>query len=241
MKVHIFIPCFIDQLYPQTGMNMVKVLEKACCEVIYNPKQTCCGQPAYNSGFTDEARPVCRKFLHDFSEAQYIVTPSASCGGFIRNYYHDLFAEDADLALAKSVSSRVYEFTEFLTEVLRMEHFGAELHAKAVYHSSCASLRECKLGSGPLKLLEKVKGLELQPLLQAETCCGFGGTFAVKFDDISAAMADQKIQHAKESGAELIISTDQSCLMHLEGRIKARGESIQTMHIADVLASGWEH
>lgn len=241
MKVHIFIPCFIDQLYPQTGMNMVKVLEKACCEVIYNPKQTCCGQPAYNAGYTDEARPVCRKFVNDFSDAQYIVTPSASCGGFIRNYYQDLFAEDADLALAKSVSSRVFEFTEFLTKVLCIEHFGAELHAKAVYHSSCASLRECHLGTGPVKLLNQVKGLELLDLPQAETCCGFGGTFAVKFDDISAAMADQKIQHAKDTGAELIISADQSCLMHLEGRIKARGESIQTMHIADVLASGWEH
>jgi len=240
MKVQLFIPCFIDQLYPQTAFNMIKVLEKACCDVSYNTNQTCCGQPAFNAGFWDETREVCSKFIKDFEGADYIVAPSASCVGFVRNYYTKLFENSSQHNQVKELSNRIFEFSEFLTDVLKIENYGAVLHAKATYHDSCAALRECKIKDAPRKLLAQVKGLELTEMNDVETCCGFGGSFAVKFEAISIGMADQKIVHAQATNAELIISTDLSCLMHLDGYIKGKNLPIQTMHIADVLASGWE-
>jgi len=240
MKVQLFIPCFVDQLYPQTAFNMVKVLEKACCDVEYNTNQTCCGQPAYNAGFWEDAKKVATKFLKDFEGTDYIVAPSASCVGFVRNYYNTLFENSSLHNNVKDVSKRIFEFTEFLTNVLRIENFGATLNAKATYHDSCAGLRECKIKEGPRKLLDKVKGLELIEMAENETCCGFGGSFAVKFEAISIAMADQKVNNALNTGAEYIISTDLSCLMHLDGYITKKELPIKTMHIADVLASGWE-
>ncbi|KAA9036356.1 (Fe-S)-binding protein [Ginsengibacter hankyongi] len=240
MKVQLFIPCFVDQLYPQTAFNMVKVLEKACCDVEYNTNQTCCGQPAYNAGFWEDAKKVATKFLKDFEGTDYIVAPSASCVGFVRNYYNTLFENSSLHNNVKDVSKRIFEFTEFLTNILRIENFGATLNAKATYHDSCAGLRECKIKEGPRKLLDKVRGLELIEMADNETCCGFGGSFAVKFEAISIAMADQKVNNALNTGAEYIISTDLSCLMHLDGYITKKELPIKTMHIADVLASGWE-
>jgi L-lactate dehydrogenase complex protein LldE len=240
MRVQLFIPCFVDQLYPQTAFNMVKVLEKACCDVAYNTNQTCCGQPAFNAGFWDEAREVCTKFLKDFDGADYIVAPSASCVGFVRNYYSKLFENSSQHNQVKDLSNRIFEFSEFLVDVLKIENYGANLNAKATYHDSCAALRECKIKDAPRKLLAQVKGLRLTEMKDVETCCGFGGSFAVKFDAISVGMADQKIVNATATNAELIISTDLSCLMHLDGYIKGKNLPIQTMHIADVLASGWE-
>jgi len=219
---------------------MVKVLEKATCEVSYNTNQTCCGQPAFNAGFWDEARTVCTKFLKDFEGADYIVAPSASCVGFVRNYYAKLFENSSQHNAVKDLSKRIYEFTEFLTDVLQIENFGAALNAKATYHDSCAALRECKIKEGPRRLLSHVKGLELVEMNDVETCCGFGGTFAVKFDAISIGMADQKTRNATDTGADVIISTDLSCLMHLDGYIKGQNLPMKTMHIADVLATGWE-
>ncbi len=240
MKVQLFIPCFVDQLYPQTAFNMVKVLEKACCEVHYNTNQTCCGQPAFNAGFWEEAKVVCNKFIADFNNADYIVAPSASCVGFVRNYYPQLFENLTASNQVKELGKRMYEFTEFLTEVLKIDNYGAELNARATYHDSCAALRECKIKEAPRKLLSNVKGLEMVEMNDVETCCGFGGTFAVKFDAISIGMVDQKINNALATKAEYIISTDLSCLMHIDGYIKGKNLSLKTMHIADVLASGWE-
>ena len=239
MKIQLFIPCFVDQLYPESAFNMVKVLEKAGCEVVYNSNQTCCGQPAFNAGFRDEARDVAEKFCQDFSGSDYIVAPSASCAGFVRNYYPDLFENGARHHSVKELTKRVFEFTEFLTDVLKIENFGAELNTKATYHDSCAALRECKIKAGPRQLLSNVKGLELIEMNDNETCCGFGGTFSVKFESISAAMADQKINNALATGADTIISTDLSCVMQLDGFIKQKNISLKTMHVADVLASGW--
>jgi L-lactate dehydrogenase complex protein LldE len=240
MKVQLFIPCFIDQLYPNTAFNMVKVLEKACCEVQYNANQTCCGQPAFNAGYWDEARDVCSKFMKDFDNADYIVAPSASCVGFVRNYYPKLFENSAAHNQVKELGKRIYEFTEFLTEVLKIENFGATLNARATYHDSCAALRECKIKEAPRRLLANVKGLEMVEMKDVETCCGFGGTFAIKFDGISIGMADQKVTNAMATKAEYIISTDLSCLMHIDGYIKGKKLHLKTMHIADVLANGWE-
>jgi L-lactate dehydrogenase complex protein LldE len=240
MNVQLFIPCFVDQLYPQTGFNMVKVLEKAGCNVAYNTNQTCCGQPAFNAGFWDDAKDVCTKFLKDFKSSDYIVAPSASCVGFVRNYYPKLFDNSSYHNEVKDLQKRAFEFSEFMVNVLKIENVGASLHTTATYHDSCAGLRECRIKAEPRTLLSNVAGLQLLEMADVETCCGFGGTFAVKFDTISVAMADQKVNHALATGAECIISTDLSCLMHLDGVIKNKGHKLQTMHIADVLASGWD-
>jgi L-lactate dehydrogenase complex protein LldE len=240
MNVQLFVPCFVDQLYPQTAFNMVKVLEKLGCTVNYNANQTCCGQPAFNAGFQNECKDVASKFLKDFSGADYVVAPSASCAGFVRNYYGKLFDNSSVHNEVKDLQKRLFEFSEFVTEVLQVNKVkGASLHGKATYHDSCAALRECKIKQAPRTLLEHVEGLELVEMNDVETCCGFGGTFAVKFEPISIAMADQKVNNALATGAQYIISTDLSCLMHLEGFIKQKGHNIRTLHIADVLANGW--
>lgn len=239
MNVDIFIPCFIDQLYPATGFNMVKVLEKMGCKVNYNKNQTCCGQPAFNAGFHDESKAVCNKFLNDFKDVEYLVVPSASCVGFVRNYYPKLFDNSSVHNDVVNLGKKTFEFSEFLVQVLGIDDVGAKLNGKATYHDSCAGLRECKIKEEPRRLLDKVKGLSIVEMNDVETCCGFGGTFAVKFEPISIAMADQKVANALATGARYIISTDVSCLMHLDGYIKHKGYPLQTMHLADVLASGW--
>jgi L-lactate dehydrogenase complex protein LldE len=229
----------MDQLFPDTAFNTIKVLEKAGCKVIYNPAQTCCGQPAFNAGYWGEAREVCNKFISDFSDAEYVVMPSASCTGFVRNYYSKIYDNASNQKDIRFLQGKVYELSEFLIQVLKTDNVGAELHTKAAFHDSCAGLRECKLKDMPHKLLSQVKGLEMVKLNDNETCCGFGGSFAVKFDAISAAMGEQKIEHVLESGAETLISTDLSCLMHLDGVVKKQNLSIRVMHLADVLASGY--
>lgn len=239
MNVQLFIPCFVDQLYPETGFNMVKVLEKAGCTVTYNANQTCCGQAAFNAGYWDDAKSVCTKFLKDFNGADYIVGPSASCVGFIRNYYGKLFENSSQHHAVQDMNKRIFEFSEFLVDILKVDQFGAVLNGKATYHDSCAALRECKIKEGPRKLLANVKGLSLTEMNDVETCCGFGGTFAIKFDSISVGMGEQKVENALATGAEYLISTDLSCLMHLQGYIKQKGHALKTMHLADVLASGW--
>lgn len=238
MQVDLFIPCFVDQLFPQTAFNMVKVLEKAGCTVNYNTDQTCCGQPAFNAGFRDESKDVCSKFLKDFSGTNYIVAPSASCVGFVKNYYMKMFENSSVHNDLKDLQKRIYEFSDFMVNVLKVDDLGAEFNAKATYHDSCAALRECKIKEEPRRLLSKVKGLQLMEMEDVETCCGFGGSFAVKFEPISIGMADQKVINAKNTGAECIISTDMSCLMHLDGYIKNKGINLEVFHIADVLAAG---
>ncbi len=239
MNVQLFIPCFVDQLYPDTAFNMIKVLEKAGCTVDYNPSQTCCGQPAFNAGFWDEAKSVCSKFIKDFKGTDPIVAPSASCVGFVRNYYGKLFENSSQHNEVKDLGKRIFEFSEFMVEILKVDNVGASLPGKATYHDSCAGLRECKIKAEPRKLLSNVKGLEITEMNDVETCCGFGGTFAVKFEAISIGMGEQKVENALATGAEYLISTDHSCLMHLQGYIKHKGYNLKTMHLADVLASGW--
>jgi L-lactate dehydrogenase complex protein LldE len=239
--VDIFIPCYVDQFYPSTGMNMVKVLEKLGCHVNYNPNQTCCGQPAYNAGFFDEAKEVAVKFLNDFSDQDhYVVAPSASCVGMVRKSYSELFNGSARYLDYRRLSKNIFELSEFLTHVLKVTKVpGSKLNAKATYHDACSALRECGIKEAPRKLLKNVEGLSLLEMKDTETCCGFGGSFAVKFEAISSAMAEQKIHHAAETGAEIIISTDSSCLMQLDGYIQKQSLPIQVMHLADVLSSGW--
>ena len=239
MRVQLFIPCFVDQMYPHTGLNMARVLERLGCEVHYNQKQTCCGQPAFNAGYRDDARAVAQKFLKDFDEEYYIVAPSGSCAGYVRNYYEKLFENSSDHNRSKKVRGYLYEFTEFLVDVLKVEDVGATFEGKATYHDACGALRECGIKSQPRKLLQHVKGLELVEMAESETCCGFGGTFAVKFESISIGMAQTKVQSALATGAQYMVTTDVSCMMHVQGYIDKHGIPLQSMHIADVLASGW--
>ena len=182
---------------------------------------------------------VCHKFIDDFKGKDYIVAPSASCVGFVRNYYQSMFAESSLHLEVKSLHSRIYELSDFLVNVVKKTDFNASFPARATYHDSCAALRECKIKNEPRQLLENVAGLTLSEMKDVETCCGFGGTFAVKFDSISAGMADQKVLNAVETGAEYIISTDLSCLMHIRGYSEKKGIPIKAIHLADVLTKGW--
>ncbi|MFD1164959.1 (Fe-S)-binding protein [Sphingobacterium daejeonense] len=238
-KVELFIPCFIDQLYPETAFNSVKLLEKAGCQVIYNTEQTCCGQPAYNAGFWDDAKKIGQKFLNDFNDEHPVVSPSASCVGMVRGGYDDLFTNSIEHNKCRSLQRNIFEISDFLVNVLQKEYFGAELVGTAVYHDSCSALRECKIKEEPRKLLSHVGGLEILEMKDQETCCGFGGTFSVKFEGISTAMAEQKVQNAMNVKADYIISTDSSCLLQLQAYIEKNQLPIKTMHLVDVLTSGW--
>ena len=238
-KVELFIPCFIDQLYPETAFNTVKLLEKAGCKVIYNTDQTCCGQPAYNAGFWDDAKKIGQKFLNDFREEHPIVSPSASCVGMVRGGYDDLFTNSIEHNKCRAIQRNIFEISDFLVNVLQKEYFGAELVGTAVYHDSCSALRECKIKDEPRRLLSHVGGLDIVEMRDQETCCGFGGTFAVKFEGISTAMAEQKVQNALNVKADYIISTDSSCLLQLQAYIEKNQLPIKTMHLVDVLTSGW--
>ena len=239
MLVDIFIPCFVDQIYPQTGMNMVKILEKLGVDVHFNGNQTCCGQMAFNSGFWDEAKQMGEKFIKDFSNDRPVISPSASCAGMVRNYYPWLFHNTALHYEYKQLKKNLTEFTDFLVNVLKVEDVGAEFNHSVTYHDSCAALREYGLKDEPRTLLRNVKGLDLREMKGNDVCCGFGGTFSVKFEPISTAMAEQKVINALATGAEYIVSTDSSCLMHQQAYIDKHALPIKTMHVIDLLASGW--
>lgn len=226
----------MDQLYPEVGMNTVKILEKVGCKVLYNDNQTCCGQPAFNAGYMKESKTVCSKFLKDFSGDDIIVAPSGSCVGFIRSNVDHFFGDGLHKEEASLIKNNIYELSEFLLDIKKVDDLGASFNAKATYHDACGALRECGIKEGPRKLLSKVKGLELLENTETETCCGFGGTFAIKYEPISIGMAHTKVKSAQEVEAEYIISTDVSCLMHLEGYINKQGIQLKTIHIADVLS-----
>jgi len=240
MEVDLFVPCFIDQFYPDTAFNAIRILEKCGVGVNYNPEQTCCGQPSFNSGYWKETRTLAKKFIRDFPGHRKVISPSASCTGFIRNYYKKLFDGNDQENEMEKFCSRFIELTDFLVNTLNVVDLGAVFPYKVTYHSSCSSLREYRLGDAPQRLLEKVKGLELVEMENPEICCGFGGTFMVKFTAISSAMAQQKIENALATGAEYIISTDSSCLINLEAYIRKNRIPIKPIHIADILASGWK-
>jgi L-lactate dehydrogenase complex protein LldE len=218
---------------------MIRILEKFDVEAVYNENQTCCGQIAFNSGFWDDAKAIGEKFILDFNHNRPVVVPSASCAGFVRNYYHELFLNTGLHLEFRQLQKNIVEFTDFLVNSLQVTDVGAVFEHKVTYHDSCASLREYRLGNEPRMLLSRVKGLELIEMKDKEVCCGFGGTFSVKHEPISAAMAQQKVGNAAETGAEYIVSTDSSCLIHMDGYIKKHKLPLKVIHIIDVLASGW--
>ena len=228
-RVSIFVTCIVDQVFPRVGIAMAEVLERAGCDVEFREAQTCCGQPAFNSGYREEARAVARHFLDVFEGAEYIVVPSGSCAAMIAHHYEDLFPGHRE--------SRVWEFSQFLTGVLHVENVGARLDQTVTYHDSCHALRELKIKNAPRRLLQNVQGLRLVEMGAAEECCGFGGTFSVKFADVSGAIARTKIDSIASTGADTVVSIDSSCLMQIDGALRRAGSSIRTMHLAEVLAS----
>ncbi len=240
MTVDIFIPCFIDQLYPETGFNMVKILERAGVDVRYNKNQTCCGQIAFNSGFWDHAKHLGEKFIRDFADSKYVVAPSASCVGMVRNYYDEMFYNSAMHNEYRMLKKNIFEISDFLVNVIKVRDFGAVFNHKVTFHDSCAGLREYGLKDEARQLLGNVRGLQLVEMEETHTCCGFGGTFSVKNEAISVAMAEFKVGKALETGAEYIVSTDSSCLMHQEAYIRKQNLPIKTIHLVDILAHGWE-
>jgi L-lactate dehydrogenase complex protein LldE len=236
-RVALFITCLGDQLFPAVGECAVAVLRRLGVEVTFDPAQTCCGQPAFNTGYREEARQVAARVLDIFRDAEYVVAPSGSCTSMIRVFYPELFADDPErLRQAEELRGRIYEFSEFLVKVLKVEDVGASCHRRVTYHDSCHLLRELGIESEPRKLIRAVRGLELVEMQDNKLCCGFGGTFAVKFPEVSVAMAEDKLRAASESGAEIIVANDSGCLMHLAGAIHRRGLPLRTLHLAELLA-----
>jgi len=240
MDIQLFIPCYIDQLYPETGFNTVKILERTGCKVHYNPKQTCCGQPAFNSGYWKESACLAEKFLTDFNPDMPVVSPSGSCSGFIIHHYHKLFADKPELLARHSqIKTNTYELTDFLVNVLKVQDLGAVFPHKVTFHDSCSALREYGIKDEPRILLSHVGGLELIEMEESDTCCGFGGTFAVKNNAISTAMVEKKVQNALATHVEYIVSTEASCLLNINGYCTKNKLPIKGIHLADILASGY--
>jgi L-lactate dehydrogenase complex protein LldE len=238
IRVSMFVTCVVDQLFPDVGIAMADVLEQVGCRIDFPEAQTCCGQPAFNSGYREEARDVATHFLDVFKDAEYIVSPSGSCTSMVKHHYAELFAEDAvRKERARLIASRTHEFSAFLTDVLGVDDVGARYEHKVTYHDSCHALRELKIKEPPRRLLKNVQGLTLEEMDIAEECCGFGGTFSVKFASVSGAMARTKIDSILRTGADTVVSVDSSCLMQLQGALSRAGSTIRTMHLAQVLAS----
>ncbi len=229
-RVALFVPCFVDQVSPQIAADMVRVLRRIGCEVYFPEEQTCCGQPAFNTGYWEDARIVAERFLRIFDQAEVVVGPSGSCVAMVRKFYPELLHDGHAV-------SKFYEFSEFLTQVAKIEDVGASFGHRVTLHDSCHALRELGVKDGPRSLLRHVRGLELVEMNHVEDCCGFGGTFSVKFGMISAAMGDTKSENAIATGAEFVTSVDPSCLLHLDGILRKKGSSLKTIHLASILAS----
>lgn len=239
MKVSLFITCLADVFFPHVGRSVVDIMERCGVELDFPLAQTCCGQPAFNSGYQKEAKDAARQMIKAFAHSEYVVTPSGSCASMVRHYYKELFENDREwYEKAASLAEKTYELTDFLVNVLGVTEFGSELNETATFHQSCHMSRGLGIKEEPLKLLSQVKGLNVTPLPYCQDCCGFGGTFAVKMSPISETMADEKIRHIESTGANLLIGADMGCLMNLEGRLRRNGKSVRVMHVAEVLAKG---
>ncbi|HEX6989531.1 MAG TPA: (Fe-S)-binding protein [Bacillota bacterium] len=243
MKVDLFVTCLCDLFYPEVGEAVVRVLRRLGCEVRFPPEQTCCGQPAFNSGYEEEARAVARRLIEAFSAGEDagvpVVAPSGSCAAMVRHHYPRLFAGDARWEeRARRFAGRVFELSEFIVRRLGCGDLGAEagarLEGSAVYHRSCHMSRGLGVVDEPLRLLRSIQGLEVADMPNAEDCCGFGGTFAVKMPDISVAMADRKVDAVEQAGAAMLVGSDLGCLMQIGGRLRRRGRPVEVLHTAQV-------
>ena len=238
MRVGLFVTCLVDLMRPRIGVSSLKLLEDAGCEVLVPATQTCCGQPGYNSGDRAAAQVLARKVLLEFAQCDYVVTPSGSCGGMIKVHYAELLSEFPDLeAEVRRLTARTWELADFLVNVLRLQRVPGRFHGTVTYHDSCSGLRELGVKSQPRQLLSKVPGLTVREMASPEQCCGFGGTFAVKFGAISSRIADQKCNDICSTGADAVVLGDLGCMLNIEGRLRRRGDArTKVLHFAEVLA-----
>lgn len=234
------ITCLGDALFPRVGAAAVDVLRALDVDVDFPPDQVCCGQPAFNSGYRDEARASARAFLRAFSDSEHVVSISGSCAAMVRHHYPALFAGRPEEEAARRLADRTFEFSQFLVDVLGVAELPVHCAARATFHHSCHTRRLLGVVEQPERLLGMIDGLEYVPLPHAEECCGFGGTFAVKMPLISSSLVDDKVDHVLETGADLLVGLDMSCLMNIEGRLRRRGARLRVRHLAEVLAQGWQ-
>ena len=236
-NVGFFVTCTVDLFRPSAGFASIKLLEDAGCTVTVPPSQTCCGQPAYNSGDMRDAKSIAKAVIASFEEFEYVVAPSGSCAGMLCRHYPELLKDDPDWAeRASSLGARTYELTSFLTDVCGVTGVDVTLEADVTYHDSCSSYREMNVKSQPRKLLESVKGLSLKELEDQEACCGFGGLFSVKYDEISDRIVGRKTDDIKNTGAGVLVGGDLGCLMNIAGKLKRQGQDVEVRHVAEVLA-----
>ncbi len=238
MRVGLFVTCLVDLMRPNIGFAALELLEAAGCEVFVPETQTCCGQPGYNSGDRASARALARKVLDEFERCEYVVAPSGSCSGMIRTHYPDLFRDaPVELERIERLAERTYELTDFLVNVAALARVPGKLRGTVTYHDSCAGLRELGVRAQPRALLAKMDGLTIAEMDDCNVCCGFGGTFSIKFGDISTAMAEKKCAHIQASGAEAVVLGDLGCMLNIEGRLRRRGDDrTRVLHVAEVLA-----
>jgi L-lactate dehydrogenase complex protein LldE len=236
MKVTLFIPCFVDLLFPKVGISMVQILERLGHTIDYPQELACCGQPAFNAGYWDEARVVATRVLQRLDSAEVVVIASGSCGAMLKVFYRELFAGTEHAQAAEALADKCYEFSDFLVTKLGVTELGARFPAKVTFHDGCHGLRELGNKKPARQLLAQVRGLELIEMTDAEVCCGFGGTFATKFPMISTAMGDVKCASAFDTGAEYIVSNDSSCLMQVQGLLDRKKSRVKTIHLAEILA-----
>jgi L-lactate dehydrogenase complex protein LldE len=238
VRVGLFVTCLVDLMRPRIGFATIKLLEAAGCEVVVPQTQTCCGQPAYNSGDRASAQALARKVLAEFEGFDYVVAPSGSCAGMIRAHFPDLFSDDPPvLERVKRLCARTYELTDFLVNVAKFKGMHKSFNKSITYHDACSGLRELGVKQQPRALLARVPGLTLKEMDEAEICCGFGGTFAVKFGEISTHIAERKCANIAASGADAVVLGDLGCMLNIEGRLRRRGDTqTQVLHIAEVLA-----
>lgn len=238
MRVGFFVTCLVDLMRPSIGFAALRLLEAGGAEVYVPPGQTCCGQPAYNSGDRRDAIDLARKFIAEFEGCDYVVAPSGSCSGMVRTHYEELCAGDHALqARAKALAAKTWEITAFLTEVLKVDSVPGTFDGTIAYHDCCAGLREMGVKAQPRALMAKVAGLVVAEMAEPETCCGFGGTFSVKFGEISARLADNKCGHIEASGADAVVMGDLGCMLNVEGRLRRRGDTAtEVLHVAELLA-----
>ena len=238
MRIGLFVTCLVDLMRPRIGFAAIRLLEAAGCEVVVPPTQTCCGQPGYNSGDRATAMALARKVLDEFEGCDYVVAPSGSCAGMIRTHYPELFYDAPDeLERVRNLCGRTYELTDFLVNVMKLDRVPGLFKGTVTYHDSCSGLRELGVKAQPRALLAKVPGLKLTEMEEAETCCGFGGAFAVKFGEISTHIAERKCANIAACGADAVVLGDLGCMLNIEGRLRRRGDlKTQVLHIAEVLA-----
>jgi L-lactate dehydrogenase complex protein LldE len=238
MRVSLFVTCLVDQLWPSIGVAAVQVLRRVGCSVEFEERQTCCGQPAFNTGYRAEARSLAERFIETFesSGADAIVSPSGSCTAMV-HHYEGLFDDATWRARARAVAERTHELSSFLVSRLGVDDVGASFAGRLTWHDACHGLRDLGIRSEPRRLLQHVRGAELVELPNAEACCGFGGTFAVRYPEVSVAILDQKLEAVERAGVDALVSGDASCLMQIGGRLSRLGSSVRAVHLAEVLAS----